>query len=487
MSECGRVAFFSTFAARALPKTTVAPVPGEPEKPLVQTAVPGPKSQQLAQEHGQHQDPRTSHFFADYERSKGNYIVDADGNTFLDVFCQISSIPIGYNHPSLVKAAKSDEWTSVLINRPALGNLPPVQWPQLLRDSFLAVAPPGLNQVFTVMCGSCANECAYKAVFMAHQRKKRGGAPPSEEELQSCMCNSLPGSANNLSILSFKGGFHGRLFGSLSTTRSRPLHKVDIPAFNWPTAPFPKLKYPLEKYEKENAAEEARCLEELENTIKTWPHGEIAGVIVEPVQAEGGDNHASDAFFRGIREITSKHGVAMIVDEVQTGGGSTGKFWAHEWWNLPTPPDAVTFSKKLQAAGFYHNIELRAAEGYRNFNTWMGDPVRALELKTVVQEIKNSDLIENVRVTGDFLKKGLFELSEKYPQWISAVRGRGTFLAFDTPDTNAQTQLVAKARANGLEIGGCGERAIRIRPMLTFTPRHAALFLDLLETTFKSL
>jgi 4-aminobutyrate aminotransferase/(S)-3-amino-2-methylpropionate transaminase len=213
----------------------------------------------------------------------------------------------GYNHPSLVEAAKSDEWVSVLINRPALGNLPPAQWPQLLRDSFLAVAPPGLNQVFTVMCGSCANECAYKAVFMAHQRAKRlaksGGkdASPTQEELDSCMCNSLPGSANNLSILSFKGGFHGRLFGSLSSTRSRPLHKIDIPAFNWPQAPFPKLRYPLEQFKKENEEEEKRCLEELENIIKTWKHGDIAGAIVEPVQAEGGDNYASDDFFRKIR------------------------------------------------------------------------------------------------------------------------------------------------------------------------------------------
>eukprot|EP01102_Stenamoeba_stenopodia_P013202 TRINITY_DN4253_c0_g1_i1.p1 TRINITY_DN4253_c0_g1~~TRINITY_DN4253_c0_g1_i1.p1 ORF type:complete len:505 (+),score=157.55 TRINITY_DN4253_c0_g1_i1:46-1560(+) len=481
--------FFSSWSDRA-PASNLEQISEEPKEPKLATSVPGPVSQRLALEHGAVQDPRTSHFFVDYNKSKGNYIVDADGNVLLDIFCQISSIPLGYNHPALVNAAKSDEWVQAVINRPALGNLPPVSWPQLLRDSFLAVAPPGLNQVFTAMCGSCANECAYKAVFMMHARKKRvaeRGSPAwTEEELQSCMCNQAPGSANDASILSFKGGFHGRLFGSLSSTRSRPLHKVDIPAFDWPVAPFPKLKYPLEEHKAENDAEEAKCLAAVEEIIKTWPK-KVLGLIVEPVQAEGGDNYASDAFFRGLREITLKHNVTFIVDEVQTGGGSTGKFWAHEHWNLSTPPDIVTFSKKLQAAGFFHNVDLRASEGYRNFNTWMGDPVRALELKTVVKEIKEKKLLDNVNTTGAFLKQGLQELAKKYPNWIANVRGRGTFLAFDTPSTDAQTKLVSAMRNNGVELGGCGERSIRIRPMLTFQPRHAAQLLEILEKTAKQL
>jgi 4-aminobutyrate aminotransferase/(S)-3-amino-2-methylpropionate transaminase len=150
-----------------------------------------------------------------------------------------------------------------------------------------------------------------------------------------------------------------------------------------------------------------------------------------------------------------------------------------------------------------------------------------LELKTVVNEIKKQNLLENVRITGTFLKDGLNELSSKYPQWITAVRGRGTFLAFDTPSTEAQGwskketglplpflplplvflvlvllyfpsvkpnctfylkgKLVSKVRSNGVELGGCGEKAIRIRPMLTFTPTHAAQLLDILEKSFKEL
>lgn len=92
----------------------------------------------------------------------------------------------------------------------------------------------------------------------------------------------------------------------------------------------------------------------------------IAAVIVEPIQAEGGDNHASPAFFNQIRNIAKEHGVAFIVDEVQTGVCATGTFWAHEQWNLDTPPDIVTFAKKMQACGFYHTEEYKAPHVLQN-------------------------------------------------------------------------------------------------------------------------
>lgn len=134
--------------------------------------------------------------------------------------------------------------------------------------------------------------------------------------------------------MSFIGGFHGRLFGSLSTTHTKALHKVDIPAFsNWVSSPFPGLKYPLDHHEAENAKEEARCLAAAEDKMK---HAKtpIAALIVEPIQSEGGDNHASAKFFQGLRDLTKKYDILMIVDEVQTGVGATGQFWAHESWNL---------------------------------------------------------------------------------------------------------------------------------------------------------
>lgn len=476
---------FASTSGASLPSVPAPAIPGEPTQPSVITAIPGPKSKELWESLNKYQDPRATHFFGDYNKSKGNYIVDADGNTMLDMYGQISSIPLGYNHPALIEAAKSDRWIQAIINRPALGIKPPAMWPDLLQNSFMQVAPKGLNQIFTAMCGSCSNECAYKAVFMHYQQLKRGDRAFSEEEISSCMCNKGPGSPQ-LAILSFVKGFHGRLFGSLSTTRSKAIHKLDIPAFDWPAAPFPSLKYPLEANEAANRKEEERCLAETERLIKTW-HMPVCGLIVEPVQAEGGDNHATPFFFQGLRDLTKRLGVAMIVDEVQTGGGASGKFWAHEHWNLQSPPDIVTFSKKMQAAGFYHNIEFRPTESYRNFNTWMGDPIRALELEVVVNQIKKDNLLETVRITGEFLTQHLNTLSTKHHGKIQNVRGMGTFMAFDLQDAAKRDKLVNELRALGVESGGCGVNSLRLRPMLVFTPRHAVQFLDRLDTVLAKL
>jgi 4-aminobutyrate aminotransferase/(S)-3-amino-2-methylpropionate transaminase len=370
---------------------------------------------------------------------------------------------------------------SAIINRPALGNFPQHDWADILESGILSVAPKGLNQVFTGQSGSDANELAYKAAFMWRRQQERGGANVdfSPADIESSMNNKSPG-APDLSILSFKSGFHGRLFGSLSTTRSKPIHKLDIPAFDWPQAPFPMLKYPLADHVQENEAEEKRCLAETERLITEFHHPPAA-VVVEPVQSEGGDNHASASFFRGLRDITKRLNVLMIVDEVQTGVGATGKFWAHEHWNLSSPPDMVTFSKKAQTAGYYFgNNELRPNKPYRQFNTWMGDPARAILFRSIIKEIERLDLVRHTASTGDYLFGGLQRLAEKYPKDIQNLRGQGqgTFIAFDCP---RRDEVLKKAKAHGINIGGSGEMAVRLRPMLIFQNHHADMLLERLE------
>jgi 4-aminobutyrate aminotransferase/(S)-3-amino-2-methylpropionate transaminase len=375
---------------------------------------------------------------------------------------------------------------SAIINRPALGNFPQHDWADILETGILSVAPKGLNQVFTGQSGSDANELAYKAAFMWKRQQQRGGASAdfSKEDIESSMLNKAPG-APDMSILSFKSGFHGRLFGSLSTTRSKPLHKLDIPAFDWPQAPFPSLKYPLHDHEAENRTEEQRCLDETEHLITTY-HSPPCAVVVEPVQSEGGDNHATPFFFRGLRQLTKEHDILYIVDEVQTGVGATGKFWAHEHWNLTSPPDMVTFSKKAQTAGYYFgNNELRPNKPYRQFNTWMGDPARAILFRSIIQEIQRLDLVNNTAATGAYLYSGLERLAERYPQEIQNLRGRGqgTFIAFDSA---RRDEVLKKAKGQGVNIGGSGERAVRLRPMLIFQRFHADLLLERLEKVFQS-
>ncbi|KAK3333135.1 aminotransferase class-III-domain-containing protein [Cercophora scortea] len=454
----------------------------EPEGPTVKTAIPGPKAKAAIAELDEVFDTRSLNMLVDYQKSSGNYIADPDGNVLLDVYAQIASIPIGYNNPALLKAARGDDMINGLINRPALGNFPPADWADVLKTGILKVAPKGLDQVFTAMAGSDANETAYKAAFMWRRQHERGGAHVefTEAEMASAMDNQLPAGASELSIMSFKTGFHGRLFGSLSTTRSKPIHKLDIPAFDWPQATFPLLKYPLEDYVEENAAAEKAALDEVEHLILNYRVPPCA-VIVEPIQSEGGDNHASPAFFRSLRTLTRKHNVLLIVDEVQTGVGATGKFWAHEHWDLPEPPDMVTFSKKAQTAGYYFgNPELRPNKPYRQFNTWMGDPARALLFRSIIQEIERLGLVEKTAKVGDYLFGKLELLAKKYPDQFQNLRGKGmgTFIAFDNP---RRDEFLVKAKTFGVNIGGSGKEAVRLRPMLIFEEKHADILLAALE------
>lgn len=111
----------------------------------------------------------------------------------------------------------------------------------------------------------------------------------------------------------------------------------------------------------------------------------------------------------------------------------------------------------------------------------LGDPIRVLQSKTIVDEIKKKDLVKNVNETGAYLKKELHSIESKYPGVISAVRGRGTFLAFDLPSPQERDAFVARLKSVGVIAGGCGTQSVRVRPMLVFQKRHADIFLDAIE------
>ncbi|KAJ1964251.1 hypothetical protein GGI12_001548 [Dipsacomyces acuminosporus] len=250
LSATGRLALNGKSAAAARSGSAVAGIRlmsklVEPTQPDVVTSeIPGPASKAILQKLEKTQEIRSVAFVGDYDNSIGNYIVDADGNKLLDMYCQIASIPLGYNNDALLAAAKSDEVATALANRPALGVFPSKGWPELLDETFMRIKPAGMDMVFTSANGADANEIAYKAAFMHHAKKKRGAREFSDEELASVMENKPPG-APDVAILSFASAFHGRTFGALSTTRSKAIHKLDIPAFKWPRAPFPQLRYPL--------------------------------------------------------------------------------------------------------------------------------------------------------------------------------------------------------------------------------------------------
>jgi len=460
----------------------------EPSAPLMHTSVPGPKSRALAKNLDELQNVDAVHFFVDYEKSKGNYVVDVDNNTMLDVFTQIASLPLGYNHPRMIQALTDPKNLSTFINRPALASYPPADFVERLLGTLLSVAPAGLKQVQTMGCGTCANESGQKAIAMAYQRKVRGGRPASEEEMSTSVMNQAPGSPK-LSFLSFKGAFHGRCMGALAMSHAKWFHKLDFPVPDWPIAPFPQLKYPLEEHVRENALEEKKCLEQVADQIEKYARrGEpVAGVCIEPIQSEGGDNHASPAFFQALQDLCKENGAYFMIDEVQTGCGSTGKFWAHEHFHLKQPPDVLTFSKKMLSGGFYYTDELKPKEGYRIYNTWVGDPSKLILLEQVIDEIFTKRLLDNVTVTGNILLNGLKELQTQYPGMLMNPRGLGSLVAVDMVDTQRRDQIMGKLRNYGVHTGGCGTATLRLRPSLLFKQHHANIFLETLSRVLNEL
>lgn len=456
--------------------------PNEPTKPVVKTAIPGPESKKQIEQLGKVFDSRPAYFIADYEKSIGNYIADVDGNVLLDVYAQIASIALGYNNPALIRAAKSDKMVSALIQRPAIGNFPSKELKGII-DEILKVAPKGQDKVWSGLSGADANELAFKAAFMYYRAKQRGFVNTfSAEEETSTMENQSPGSPD-LAILSFERAFHGRLFATASVTRSKPVHKIDLPAFKWPKAEYPSYKYPLADNVEANKKEDERCLLIVKDIFKTW-NCPIAGVIIEPIQSEGGDNHASAEFFQGLRDITLKYGSLLIVDEVQTGVGATGSMWAHEHFQLSPPADLVTFSKKFQSAGyFFHDPKIIPNVAYRQFNTWCGDPARMIIAGAIATEVLDKDLVSKIKETGDYLYGKLANLQKKYPSKILNLRGEGRacFIAWDCSSAQERNTLLMTLKTNGVNCGGCGDAAVRLRPTLTFEKKHADIFLAALE------
>jgi 4-aminobutyrate aminotransferase/(S)-3-amino-2-methylpropionate transaminase len=178
--------------------------------------------------------------------------------------------------------------------------------------------------------------------------------------------------------------------------------------------------------------------------------------------------------------------VAFIVDEVQTGMGATGRFWAHEHWGLDAPPDIVTFSKKFGLGGLYLREELFPGEPLRLFNTFLGDPLRGAQFGVIHSVLVRDRLIEHTARVGATLVAGLESLAARHSSKLSDARGLGTFAAIDLPDAALRDRVVHALRQSGVEAGGSGDRSIRFRPALVFATRHVEELLDALDRAVAS-
>jgi L-lysine 6-transaminase len=258
-------------------------------------------------------------------------------------------------------------------------------------------------------------------------------------------------------------------------TNTEPVKTDLFPKFVWPRVHNPAVTFPLT----EERLEQVRREEELSiNQIKDAfrQHvDDIAAIIIEPIQGEGGDNHFRPEFFRALRQLADENEAMLIMDEVQTGIGMTGKMWAHQHF---VEPDMIAFGKKTQVCGFLSSRRIEEVEenvfhvSSRLNSTWGGNLVDMVRAGRYLEIIEEDNLVENARLVGLHLLQSLENLAEEFPSVVSNPRGRGLFAAFDVATPDLRTAIRRRCLEQGLIILPSGERAIRIRPPLTITSRE---------------
>ena len=202
---------------------------------------------------------------------------------------------------------------------------------------------------------------------------------------------------------------------------------------------------------------------------------DIAAIILEPIQGEGGDNHFRKEFFMQLRQICDENEILLIFDEVQTGIALTGKWWAHQHY---VKPDLISFGKKTQVCGVLATDRIDEVEenvfrkSSRINSTWGGNIVDMYRFKRILEVIDEENLVENCRVMGDYLKTKMDTLMSKYPEKVFAPRGLGLFAAFDAASPEMRNNITKESAKNGMMILGCGPRSIRFRPPVTITKEH---------------
>jgi L-lysine 6-transaminase len=219
---------------------------------------------------------------------------------------------------------------------------------------------------------------------------------------------------------------------------------------------------------------EATAINQIKSAVAENPD-EIAALIIEPIQGEGGDNHFRGEFFQELRALADEHEFMLIYDEVQTGVGVTGKMWAHQLFNSSTRPDIISFGKKMQICGIFAGERVDEVENNvfhessRLNSTWGGNVVDMVRISVYLEIIAEDDLVNQAATNGEYLLKKLYGIQADYDGMVCNARGRGLFAAFDLPNGSARDTLADLIIAEGALILGSGGKSIRFRPHLNIT------------------
>ncbi len=408
----------------------------------------------------------------DTERSTPFILRDArDGKEYLDFFTFFASSPFGNNHPKMLDPEFIQRLGRVAVNKVSNSDIYTVEMAELVATMDRVAIPDYLPHLFFVSGGALAVENALKVAFDWKVRK-----------------NMEAGRGEKGSrILHFRHAFHGRTGYTLSLTNTADPRKYQyFPLFDWPRIDPPVLRFPVD--EEIALQNDETALAAVEQAFADYPD-DIAGVLIEPIQAEGGDHHFTNRFLQGLKELCDRHEAIFILDEVQTGMGLTGVMWAHQAQDVI--PDIIAFGKKAQVCGILAGPKIDEVErncfveSSRINSTWGGNLVDMVRFTRILEIIEEDDLVENARVVGDHLLARFGELESEF-EAVTNVRGRGLMCAFNLPDAETRDTCLNRCMDEGMLILGCGTVSIRFRPPLQSTTEHVDQGIDVLRNVLSA-
>jgi L-lysine 6-transaminase len=412
-------------------------------------------------------------FVLDLEKSSGPFVRDAKtGQEFLDFASFYASNPLGFAAPALIEPAFQERLARAATVKVANPDFYTTYFAEFVETLSRTAAPASHPHYFFVEGGSLAVENAMKVAF---DWKVRRNQLEGHGELGS-------------QILHFEQAFHGRSGYALSVTNTDPAKTLHFPKFPWPRLPNPAMRFPQD----EPAANEVRELERLtlakaERAFEI--HGaDIAAILIEPIQGEGGDNHFRPEFLKALRRLADERGALLIFDEVQTGVGLTGTWWAHQ--QLDVVPDIICFAKKLQVGGILVSTRVDDVDSVfkvpsRISSTWGGSLVDMVRATRILETIESEKLLSNAIQRGLELQTGLSGLAERFPALVRNVRGRGLMCALDLPTPEQRTTLIKQAFAEHLLLLPSGTQTVRFRPFLNVKSEHVQELLVRVERALR--
>src|SRR5213080_3499696 len=396
----------------------------------------------------------------DLEKSRGSYLYDAaSGRRLIDLYGFFGSMPVAFNHPYFERDDVKRDLLRAAKVKVANSDVYSEGYAEFVQTFERVVGLPLFERYLFIEGGALAIENTLKAA-MDWKVRKNMAAGRGERGTE---------------ILHFRHAFHGRSGYTMSLTNTDP-RKTDLFAkFDWPRVSNPAIDFSLPEKERECDVIEREKKSEAEIRKFIAERGtDIAAIIIEPIQGEGGDNHFRGEWLRKLREICDESDILLIFDEVQTGLCTTGRTWCCQHFDVQ--PDLLAFGKKVRVCGVMavHRRDELKNNAFRlpsRLNsTWGGNFTDMVRSTHYLRIIEQEHLVENAAKVGGYFLDQLRDLQREEPL-ISAARGRGLFLAFDLPDAKTREEFWQGFFNLGVLALRSGENSIRFRPALDITAK----------------